>query len=51
MKRTEHGRRSVEEHHLLCLQSQLDEYLLEFFIHEVDAELLKSIFLIKTQDG
>jgi len=39
--------------YLLSFQSQLNENLLQLFIHKVDAELLKSIFLkerMKTQE-
>lgn len=31
--------------YLLSFQSQLNENLLQFFIHKVDTELFKSIFL------
>lgn len=37
----------VEEVYLLRLQSQLYEYLLQLLVHKVDAELFKSIFLMK----
>ena len=30
---------------LLCLESQLDEDLLQLLVHKVDAELLKPVFL------
>lgn len=31
--------------HLLCFQCELNEDLLQFLIHKVNAELFKSIFL------
>ena len=32
-------------YYLFCLESQLDEYLLQFLVHIVDAELLEPILL------
>lgn len=37
--------------HLLCLQGELNENLLQFLVHKVDAELFKSIFLKKKVRG
>lgn len=42
-------KRNVDRLYLLCLQCQLDEYLLQFLIHKVDAELFKAVFLKKKQ--
>jgi hypothetical protein len=37
--------------HLLCLQRELNKNLLQLFIDEVDAELLKAIFLWRRGKG
>lgn len=36
--------------YLLCFQRQLDEDLLQLFIDEVNAELLKAIFLYEKEE-
>lgn len=37
--------------HLFCLQGELNENLLQFLVHKIDAELFKSIFLEKEDRG
>lgn len=41
--KTESQRKTI---YLLCFKSELYENLLQFFIHKVDTELLKAIFLM-----
>lgn len=45
----DHMDKDKETLYLLSLQRQLNEYLLQFLIDKVDAELFKSIFLRRKQ--
>lgn len=49
MKYVDHMDEDEETLYLLSLQRQLNEYLLQFLIYKVDAELLKTIFLRRKQ--